>query len=128
MPDEQSKAKNVLGTPLETCGAEPLAGFYRNGCCDTGIDDVGLHVVCSVMTEEFLEFTQLKGNDLSTPRPGFPGLKPGDCWCLCAARWLEAQQHGVAPPLLLRSTHEAALSIVPMDLLEQHALDLRIEV
>ncbi len=125
MQRENEGALSVTGAPLARCGMDPVTGFYRDGCCDTGPDDVGLHVVCAIMTEEFLRFTRTQGNDLSTPRPGFPGLKPGDCWCLCALRWLEAERHGVAPPVLLSATHEAALSVVPRELLEPHALDLQ---
>ena len=128
MPKSGERARNVLGTPLETCGQDPVTGFYRNGCCDTGADDAGLHVVCAVMTEEFLVFSRERGNDLTTPRPGFPGLKAGDPWCLCAVRWLEAHQAGMAPPVLLSATHENALSVVPLDALELHALDRRVDV
>lgn len=104
-------AKNVLGTDLETCGTQPLTGFYRNGCCDTGAEDHGVHVVCAQMTAEFLEFSKTAGNDLSTPRPefGFPGLLPGDRWCLCASRWQEAFEADVAPPVVLEATHARAL-------------------
>jgi uncharacterized protein (DUF2237 family) len=122
------KARNVLGTPLEICGQDPMTGFYRNGCCDTGPDDVGMHIVCAVMTEEFLAFSQERGNDLSTPRPNFPGLHAGDPWCLCALRWLEAHQFGVAPPVLLTATHENTLSIIPLETLEMHALDRHVDV
>jgi uncharacterized protein (DUF2237 family) len=116
-------ARNVLGGPLQSCCEDPMTGFYRNGCCDTGPDDAGLHVVCAMVTPEFLEFSKNRGNDLSTPRPWFPGLKPGDRWCLCAARWKEALDAGVAPPVLLGATHEAALEVVPFDDLERNALD-----
>jgi len=121
----QSKdnARNVLGTPLEICGADPVTGFYRNGCCDTGPDDAGLHVVCALMTDEFLRFSRSRGNDLLTPRSNFPGLKAGDPWCLCALRWLEAYQAGVAPPVLLGATHEKTLELIPLEALEKHALD-----
>jgi len=117
----------VLGGPLQACGTRPLAGFFRNGCCDTGPQDVGLHVVCAQVTGEFLEFSMARGNDLSTPVPEFefPGLKPGDRWCLCAARWREALQGGVAPPVILAATHEAALSVVSLEELKKHALDLQ---
>ena len=117
---------NVLGGPLEPCCLEPLTGFYRNGRCDTGSDDVGVHSVCAQMTEEFLEFSRSQGNDLSTPMPeaGFPGLEPGDRWCLCAGRWAEAFEAGAAPPIRLAGTHEATLEIVPLDDLLQHALDV----
>jgi len=117
-------AKNVLGTTLETCSKDPLTGFFRDGCCHTGQGDVGLHVVCAVMTEAFLEFTTSRGNPLAEPIPefGFPGLKPGDPWCLCAARWEEARQAGVAPPVVLEATHIAALEHVELDHLKAHAL------
>lgn len=116
-------ARNVLGGPLKPCSAEPLTGFYRDGCCNTGPEDVGLHTVCVEVTEEFLAFSAAVGNDLSTPRPeyGFAGLKPGDRWCLCAARWFEAYQHGAAAPVNLAATHEAALTVVPLELLRAHA-------
>jgi uncharacterized protein (DUF2237 family) len=118
--------KNVFGEKLETCGTSPISGFYRDGTCRTGADDVGTHVVCARMTSEFLEYTRSRGNDLSTPNPafGFPGLKPGDRWCLCAARWKEALDAGVAPPVILAATHEAALGYVSMKELRRHALDL----
>ncbi|RIK40535.1 MAG: DUF2237 domain-containing protein [Chloroflexi bacterium] len=118
-------ARNVLGGTLRECSRAPLTGFYRNGCCDTGPEDQGLHVVCAEMTAEFLAFSQRRGNDLTTPMPeyGFPGLQPGDRWCLCAARWQEALEAGVAPPVYLQATHEAALAVVRLDDLERHALD-----
>lgn len=121
-----AEAKNVLGSSLETCCTSPMTGFYRNGCCETGGEDRGVHVICAQVTEEFLAFTQSQGNDLSTPAPlfGFPGLKPGDKWCLCAARWKEALDAGVAPPVALAATHARALEYVSMDELKQHALDL----
>ncbi len=117
--------KNVIGTFLEACCMDPLTGFYRNGGCDTGPEDIGLHVVCAQMTKEFLDFSVQKGNDLVTPMPeyDFPGLKAGDRWCLCADRWKEALDAGVAPPLLLRSTHHAALKVVTLDQLQAYALD-----
>ena len=113
---------NVLGGPLQECGRSPLTGFYRDGCCETGPDDVGTHVVCAVMTAAFLDFTKARGNDLSTPRPefGFPGLKPGDRWCLCASRWAEAHEAGLAPPAVLEATHRRALGAVPLDALRAH--------
>jgi uncharacterized protein (DUF2237 family) len=119
-------ARNVLGEPLETCGDEPVTGFFRDGCCNTGPQDVGAHVVCARMTAEFLAFSRVRGNDLSTPRPefGFPGLQPGDRWCLCAARWQEAFEAGVAPRVALRATHERALQIIGLEDLKRHALDL----
>jgi uncharacterized protein (DUF2237 family) len=122
MARSRDNARNVLGTPLEVCGNDPVTGFYRNGCCDTGQEDAGMHVVCAVMTEEFLKFSRQRGNDLITPRPGFAGLHAGDPWCLCAMRWLEAYRAGVAPPVLLTATHENALKVVPMEALETHAL------
>jgi len=116
-------ARNVLGGPLEPCGLDPVTGFYRNGCCETGAEDVGLHTVCAVMTAEFLAFSRSVGNDLSTPVPAyrFAGLRPGDRWCLCAPRWLEAARAGRAPPVVLEATHQAALRIVPLELLQRHA-------
>lgn len=110
-------ARNVLGTPLQVCGLDPATGFFRTGCCETGPDDLGRHVVCAVMTQGFLDYTVAQGNDLVTPRPewGFPGLRPGDRWCLCATRWLEADEAGVAPPVVLEATHESALQIVPLE-------------
>ena len=117
---------NVFGEPLESCSEDPLTGFFRDGCCNTGEQDLGSHTVCVSLTQEFLEFSRFRGNDLSTPRPefSFPGLKPGDHWCLCAARWLEAHQHGMAPRVLLTRTHQRALEIVPLELLTEYALDL----
>jgi uncharacterized protein (DUF2237 family) len=119
-------ARNVLGERLRTCCTDPMTGFYRNGRCDTGPQDVGLHVVCAEMTAEFLAFSKSRGNDLSTPVPafGFPGLKPGDRWCLCAGRWQEALEAGMAPRVVLAATHEAALDVVTLDDLKRHALDL----
>ena len=118
-------AKNVLGGPLETCCTSPMTGFYRDGCCNTGPGDFGVHVVCAQVTEAFLSYTRAQGNDLSTPLPtyNFPGLKAGDRWCLCASRWKEALNDGVAPPVVLEATHAAALQYVPLELLQQHALD-----
>ncbi len=123
MPVSRDDALNVLGGPLALCGADPLTGFYRNGCCDTGHDDVGMHTVCAVMTDAFLAYSRLAGNDLSTPRPdlGFPGLVAGDRWCLCVGRWREAFAAGVAPPVVLAATHEEALAVVPLEDLERHA-------
>jgi uncharacterized protein (DUF2237 family) len=117
------KVKNVLGTALETCSRTPLTGFFRDGSCHTGPNDVGSHTVCVQVTDEFLQITQIMGNDLSTPQPrlGFPGLNPGDRWCLCALRWQEALEAGVAPPVILRATHEAALQHVAMADLVKHA-------
>ncbi len=121
-----TQAKNILGGELETCCTSPMTGFYRDGTCNTGAGDLGAHVVCAEVTEEFLAFTQSRGNDLSTPAPmsNFPGLKPGDRWCLCAARWQEALDAGVAPPVILSATHAVALEHVSLDELKQHALDL----
>lgn len=117
---------NVLGGPLLTCSDEPVTGFFRDGCCNTSEDDFGSHTVCVVLTEEFLAYSKAAGNDLSTPRPefDFPGLKAGQRWCLCAARWVEAYRAGKAPKVSLNSTNQAALEIVPLDLLKQHAIDL----
>ena len=117
---------NVLGEPLTACSEEPLTGFFRDGCCNTSREDVGLHVVCTRVTAEFLEFSRDRGNDLSTPHPefGFPGLRPDDQWCLCAARWQEALEAGAAPRVVLQATHAAALRIVKLSDLKKHALDL----
>ncbi|HUO21311.1 MAG TPA: DUF2237 domain-containing protein [Caulobacteraceae bacterium] len=116
-------ARNVLGGELEPCSRNPLTGFFRNGCCETGPDDLGLHTVCAVMTAEFLAYSRSVGNDLSTPQPAyhFPGLKPGDRWCLCAPRWKEALDAGIAPPLVLEATHEETLAIVPLGVLKDYA-------
>lgn len=120
-----SEAKNILGGPLAVCSTDPMTGYYRNGCCDTGAGDMGAHVVCAQVTEEFLTYTKNRGNDLSTPRPqfNFPGLKPGDRWCLCASRWQEALEAGVAPPVVLEATHAMALEHVSLHDLKQYALD-----
>jgi uncharacterized protein len=116
---------NVLGGPLGQCSTNPVTGFFRNGCCDTSAADRGLHTVCAVMTAEFLALSKYLGNDLSTPRPeyGFAGLKPGDQWCLCAARFLQAHDEGAAPRLRLASTHRRTLDIVPLEVLRLYALD-----
>lgn len=116
-------AINVLGGPLRPCSTEPLTGFYRDACCNTGDEDRGLHTVCAIMTTEFLAFSRSAGNDLSTPLPdyGFPGLKPGDRWCLCAARWKEALEAGQAPYVVLKSTHAATLQIVTLAALRRYA-------
>ena len=121
-----TQAENVLGEKLEFCCTSPVTGYYRDGKCNTGGGDLGAHVVCAQMSEEFLAFTKSRGNDLSTPAPmyNFPGLKPGDRWCLCAARWQEALDAGVAPPVILSATHAVALEYVSLDELKQHALDL----
>ncbi len=120
-----ANATNVLGTALATCCISPMTGFYRDGCCNTGGGDMGVHIVCAQMTPEFLAFTKAQGNDLSTPMPAFefPGLKPGDRWCLCAARWQEALEAGVAPPVLLQATHATAVEHVSLADLKDHALD-----
>lgn len=120
-------SKNVLGGDLQDCGRDPLTGFYRDGCCETGPDDHGTHVVCAVMTAEFLAFTASRGNDLSTPVPAyrFPGLSPGDRWCLCVSRWTEALEPGVAPPVVLTATHEKTLRTVSLADLQAHAAGLR---
>ncbi|WP_375509913.1 DUF2237 family protein [uncultured Nostoc sp.] len=119
-----TEAKNVIGGNLEACCTSPITGFYRDGFCRTGGQDFGSHVVCAEMTSEFLEFTKSHGNDLSTPVPdfNFPGLKPGDHWCLCASRWQEALDAGVAPPVILSATHARALEMVSLDELKKHAL------
>lgn len=116
-------AKNVLGTELQICCTDPMTGFYRNGRCDTGLDDHGRHVICAEMTSAFLIFSKAMGNDLSTPNPmyGFPGLNPGDKWCLCALRWLEAFNVGVAPPVILEATHQRALELIPLESLKKHS-------
>ncbi|HLI42905.1 MAG TPA: DUF2237 domain-containing protein [Acidimicrobiales bacterium] len=118
-------AKNVLGGDLVPCSMEPLTGFYRDGCCNTGSEDLGVHTVCARVTEPFLRFSARVGNDLSTPRPelGFPGLQPGQCWCLCAARWQEALEAGFAPPVVLEATHRATLEWVSLEDLQRHAVD-----
>jgi len=118
-------AKNVLGTELVPCSFDPLTGFYRNGCCDTGSDDVGMHTVCIIATAEFLEFSRSVGNDLSTPIPeyNFAGIGPGDQWCLCAARWQEAFEAGVAPGVVLEATHASTMEWVDPDGLRAHAVN-----
>lgn len=120
------QALNVFGEALEICSENPKAGFFRDGCCNTSDEDFGSHTVCVRLTREFLEFSRSRGNDLSTPRPkfGFPGLQPGDRWCLCAARWLEAHENEMAPRVFLKRTHRRALEIVSLDLLRQFAADL----
>ena len=117
---------NVFGEPLATCSTSPMTGWYRNGCCETDEQDRGSHTVCAVVTAEFLAFSASRGNDLSTPRPefGFPGLRPGDRWCLCAARWREAWEAGCAPRVQLRATHRRALAVVDLAALKAHAIDL----
>ena len=118
--------RNVLGEPLEICSITPMTGFYRDGCCNTGREDAGSHTVCTVMTSAFLDFSKSRGNDLSTPMPefGFPGLKPGDRWCLCAPRWQEAFEANQAPRVVLRATHEGALTYCSLADLKRFALDL----
>jgi uncharacterized protein (DUF2237 family) len=118
-------ARNVLGEELIPCSLDPVTGFFRNGCCETGPHDVGMHTVCAVMTAEFLSYSKSVGNDLSTPRPdlGFSGLQPGDRWCLCAPRWKEALDAGAAPQVVLESTHEETLAIVPLGILKDYAVD-----
>ena len=116
--------RNVIGGRLEVCCTSPMTGFYRTGSCQTGPDDLGLHSVCAEVTAEFLEFSRSQGNDLMTPQPGFPGLQPGDRWCLCAGRWKEAADAGKAPPVVLTATHEATLEVVPLEVLLEHASDV----
>jgi len=117
--------RNVLGGVLAPCSTDPMTGFTRDGCCRTGLEDLGRHTVCARVTEDFLKFTAERGNDLSTPRPEFrfPGLKPGDRWCLCAGRWDEAREAGCAPPVILEACHEAALEQIPMETLRAYASD-----
>jgi uncharacterized protein (DUF2237 family) len=123
--DYMYESLNVLGKPLEPCSTDPITGFFRNGCCDSSSEDHGSHTICVQTTEDFLNFSASVGNDLSTPHPqwGFDGLKPGDRWCLCASRWLEAYKNGFPPMVYLRSTHQKALDIVPLEVLERFALD-----
>ena len=125
-PEGRPQARNVWGEPLAECCAKPLTGFYRSGSCETGPNDLGVHTVCARVDADFLAFSQAAGNDLSTPVPqaGFPGLRPGDCWCLCAARWKEAFEAGRAPRVRLAATHEETLQIVPLDVLKKYAIDL----
>jgi uncharacterized protein (DUF2237 family) len=122
-PAEQ---RNIFGDPIQVCSLRPRTGFFRTGCCETGPDDVGLHTVCVEVTAEFLAFSRARGNDLSTPRPEFefPGLRPGDRWCLCAERWQEALEAGVAPRVVLAATHEATLQVVRLADLKRHGVDL----
>jgi hypothetical protein len=121
-----SPSVNVFGEALQGCNDRPQTGFFRDGCCNTSDADTGSHTVCVEVTREFLEFSRFRGNDLSTPHPEFrfPGLKPGDRWCLCAARWLEAHEAGMAPRVVLKGTHERALEVVPLELLKSFAVDL----
>lgn len=122
---EAMAANNIAGTPLQVCCTDLMTGYFRDGFCNTDATDRGTHVVCAQVTEEFLSFTQSRGNDLSTPRPeyGFPGLKPGDKWCLCASRWLEAYNNGVAPKVDVAATHEKALEFIPREALEEYAVE-----
>ena len=117
---------NVFGEPLEPCGTDPVTGFYRDGCCNTSPEDVGNHTVCAVVSAEFLAHQQSVGNDLSTPRPeyGFAGLRPGERWCVCADRWLQAYEDGAAAPVVLAATHQRALQVVPVEVLHEHAVDV----
>src|SRR5690349_6005217 len=126
-PGGQPPASNVLGGPLLPCSVAPLTGFFRDGCCNTGPEDLGLHVVCVELTREFLGFSKARGNDLSTPRPeyGFAGLKPGDRWCLCAARWEEALDAGSAPQVVLEATHAVTLQVVSLEDLKKYAVRLQ---
>lgn len=121
----EKRAKNVLGEPLDTCSKSPMTGFFRDGCCNTGSQDRGVHAVCAQMTADFLMFSRAAGNDLSRSRPeyGFPGLAPGDRWCLCASRWQEALEANMAPPVHLAATHERALDYVSLEDLKAHAID-----
>jgi uncharacterized protein (DUF2237 family) len=125
MPNSAPPARNVFGEPLVPCSFDPLTGFFRDGCCRTNAEDLGTHVVCALMTEEFLEFSVSRGNDLATPVPewGFPGLKPGDHWCLCALRWAEALEAGVAPPVILESTNYNVLDLIPFEVLRPFAYE-----
>ena len=125
-PRTTERALNVLGEPLEPCSRDPLTGFYRDGCCNTGYDDPGMHVVCVRVTREFLAFSKQHGNDLTTAQPAarFRGLKVGDQWCLCAGRWKEALDAGAAPPVVLAATHEETLAMLPLAELKRHAVDL----
>lgn len=118
--------RNVLGADLEVCGTDPVTGFYRDGCCTSGPEDIGSHTVCTVVTAEFLAYEKSVGNDLSTPRPEyrFAGLQPGDRWCVVAARWLQAYEAGAAAPVVLAATNERALQIVPIESLRKHAVDV----
>jgi uncharacterized protein (DUF2237 family) len=124
--DEGGLQRNVLGGPLGVCSEAPVTGFFRTGCCDTSPEDVGRHTVCIVATEAFLAFSKARGNDLSTPMPeyDFPGVQPGQRWCLCAARWVEALQAGMAPQVVLNATNEATLDLIPLEALKRYAVDL----
>jgi uncharacterized protein len=124
--DSDRIPRNVLGGVLQTCSDKPRTGFYRDGCCNVGEEDLGVHSICVSVTREFLEFSASRGNDLSTPMPefGFPGLQPGDRWCLCAARWVEALRAGAAPRLVLAATHQVMLEYAPLEELKKYAIDL----
>lgn len=126
MTEHPASERNVLGGPLDPCGIEPLTGFYRDGFCSTGDEDLGRHTICAVVTTEFLDHQRAIGNDLSTPMPvyRFPGLAPGDRWCVTAMNWLQAHEDGYACPVVLASTHERALDVVPMGVLQQYAVDV----
>ena len=128
-PVGHTAERNVLGGPLEPCGLDPVTGFFRDGCCTTGPEDLGSHTVCAVMTREFLEHQQAVGNDLVTPRPewSFPGLTPGDRWCVVAVRWAQAYNDGVAAPVVLASTHERALDVIPLSALQSYAVDVPVD-
>ena len=125
----EQPARNVLGGPLEECGTDPMTGFYRDGCCNTGPEDMGSHTVCVVVSVNFLDHQQRVGNDLSTPRPeySFPGLKPGDRWCVVASRWMQAYLEGAAALVVLAATHERALDVVPMEALQENAVDVPVD-
>ena len=124
MRTDLEESVNVLGEPLKPCSFDPMTGFFRDGCCNTGPQDRGRHTVCVRVTAEFLDFSRQRGNDLGTPRPefGFPGLNPGDRWCLCADRWREALEAGIAPKVILASTHRSVLDSIPLEVLEAHAM------
>ena len=124
--DEMDESLNVFGEPLQPCGSQPVTGFFRDNCCNTSPDDVGSHTVCVEVSTAFLEYSRFRGNDLMTPVPefGFPGLKEGDSWCLCAARWLEAFEAGMAPRFYLMRTHFRALDVIPLDKLKKFAADI----
>jgi len=124
MAPDMVPGRNVFGARLVPCSTQPRTGYFRDGCCNTSDDDFGVHTVCAEVTEEFLAFSKKAGNDLSTPRPeyGFPGLKPGDRWCLCASRWVEAMEAGAAPRVVLESTHERTLAFAPLAVLQQYAI------
>jgi uncharacterized protein (DUF2237 family) len=121
---KKTMANNVFGEPLIICGSDPLTGYYRDGCCKTGEDDLGTHTVCAVMTDEFLQYNKEMGNDLTSPIPqwGFTGLKAGDKWCLCATRWMEAYHASLAPPIILEATHEKTLDFIPLTELVKYSV------